>query len=90
MSKFSLQYNETEINPITIGSDKKVLSKNVDLISLEETDLQNTEGALLNILDDYSKEKNNMAMATFCSHCFIFIKRCTSQGPGNIGKCCTA
>ena len=49
-SKKSRVYN----NPIGI---QKVLTRNEELISEEKIDLQNTEKALLNILDDYSEEK---------------------------------
>ncbi|MGP8215233.1 MAG: ATP-binding protein [Bacteroidia bacterium] len=36
---------------------QKILDRNEELISEEKIDLQNTEKALLNILDDYSEEK---------------------------------
>ena len=36
---------------------QKNQERNKQLISEEKTDLQNTEKALLNILDDYSEEK---------------------------------
>jgi signal transduction histidine kinase len=41
------------------GLLKKVLSGNDKLISEERLDLQNTQKALLNILDDYSEEKHH-------------------------------
>jgi len=44
---------------IKLGEPKKTQVKNDELISEEKIDLQNTEKALLNILDDYSEEKHH-------------------------------
>src|ERR1019366_1102414 len=40
-----------------LGKIKKAKTRNKEFISEEKIDLQNTEKALLNILDDYSEEK---------------------------------
>src|SRR5580704_9075545 len=45
------------LNDFTPKGIEKILARNEELISEEKIDLQNTEKALLNILDDYSEEK---------------------------------
>lgn len=57
MRNLSLQDNEAEPTPVAIGSEKKTYAKNDELVFEENGDLQNTERALLNILDDYGEEK---------------------------------
>ncbi len=54
MSASSLHNSTIEINTEKI---KKTQAENDELISEERIDLQNTEKALLNILEDYSEEK---------------------------------
>lgn len=54
MEASSLQNIKTDNNPEEI---KKTRVRDEDLVSEENIDLQNTEKALLNILDDYSEEK---------------------------------
>lgn len=55
---YNSPFKNTSIN-IKLGEPKKTQIKNDELISEEKIDLQNTEKALLNILDDYSEEKQN-------------------------------
>lgn len=55
---YNSPFKNTNIN-IKLGEPKKTHVKNDELISEEKIDLQNTEKALLNILDDYSEEKQN-------------------------------
>ncbi|MES2286451.1 MAG: ATP-binding protein [Bacteroidota bacterium] len=54
MEASSLQHIKTNNKPM---GTKKTQVSNEELISEEKIDLQNTEKALLNILDDYSEEK---------------------------------
>jgi len=54
MQVFSIQNNRIDKNSVRI---KKTRTGREKLISEEKIDLQNTEKALLNILDDYSEEK---------------------------------
>ena len=54
MRKYSIQNDIIESHLLEV---KKTKEMSEDLISEEKIDLQNTEKALLNILDDYSAEK---------------------------------
>jgi signal transduction histidine kinase/ActR/RegA family two-component response regulator len=53
MSPLSNQFNIDPDTGLLLSSEKR----NREMISEEQVDLQNTEKALLNILDDYSEEK---------------------------------
>ena len=54
-----MKASSSHINKVNTGLEKvkRVKARNEILISEEKLDLQNTEKALLNILDDYSEEK---------------------------------
>jgi signal transduction histidine kinase/CheY-like chemotaxis protein len=54
MAKVSSKKSRTDSSS---GEIQKILDRHEELISEEKLDLQNTEKALLNILDDYSEEK---------------------------------
>jgi len=54
MQQSSLQNSPIDYNP---WENKKDPERNVEFVSEEKIDLQNTQKALLNILDDYSEEK---------------------------------